>query len=300
MENIKIEGLYNAAYRAYSNISFDPEKRAAQTVKDYEAELNEDMESMPEAEQERYTEGYKKHLFAFLSAKSRTLSSMITGPANFPVARNQKALNAEHARFCEFTDWRDKALKSIAKRIEQNKPEAQKKSETWERLESSILDSAATIHGINTGIERGYNKALFVSSIYKKVEVFAKKGDFETVQLAIDCIRHFNETMSVVITERHKFFKLAEQAKIKKETIDDRAQKENQEHPIIGGTVIFNYSMDRLQILFDEKPTPEIITSLKRYAFKWAPSASAWQRQLTGNAIFSTKCFLKDNNLFIK
>ena len=90
----------------------------------------------------------------------------------------------------------------------------------------SILESAAVIHGINTGTERGYSKALFVSSIYGKVETFAKRGDTEMVKMAIDCIRHFNETMSVVITERHKFFKLlvVEQ---NKESLSDKAEKES-------------------------------------------------------------------------
>lgn len=293
MKQIKIEGLYEAAYRAYQHISFDPEKRAAQTVKDYETELNEDLQSMPEAEQERYTEGYKKYLFAFLSAKSRTMSSMITGPANFPVARNQKALNAEHARLCEFTEWRDKALKSIAKRIEQNKPEAQKKSETWARLESGILDSAATIHGINTGTERGYNKALFVSSIYKRVEVFALHGDVEMVSRAIDCIRHFNETMGVVITERHKFFGLLEVAENIKAALQEKATAESQESEINGVRVVKNIQADRLQLFFEGKPAPDMISKLKHAAFKWSPTNGCWQRQLTSNAIYAAEKILQ-------
>ena len=277
----------------------DPDKRGKQTIDEHEAQLNSDLENMPELEQERYTAKYIELFSKWLNAHSRCASSAITGGSGFNVRRAEKANNQEHNAYAAFDEWRENAKKSIAKRIEQNKPEEQKKSEAWARLEKNILESAAVIHGINKGLERGYSKALFVSSIYQKTEVFAKKGDFETVQLAIDCIRNFNTTMSVVITERHKFFKLAEQAEIKKEAIEDRTQKENQEIAIVGGKVVYNYELDRLQLVFDEKPTFAIISELKKNAFKWAPSLGVWQRQLTGNAIFATKYFLKNNNLFI-
>ena len=294
-----LQHLAQQARNAFYWTSFDPDKRGKQTIDEHESQLQSDLESIPENEHERYISKYVELFAYWLSAHSRCASSAITGGSGFNVRKAEKANNAEHNAYQKFDEWKDNAKKAIAKRIEQNKPEAQKRSEAWERLERQILSSAATIHGINKGLERGYSKALFVSSIYQHVEVFAKKGDFETVQLAIDCIRKFNETMSVVITERHKFFKLAERAEIKKETIEERAEKENQELLIIGGKVVYNYAIDRLQLLFDEKPSYNIISSLKKNGFRWAPSETAWQRQLTGNAIYSTKYFLKENNLFI-
>lgn len=73
---IKIDGLYDKAYRAHSNTSFIPEKRAEDCVKSYEAELNEDLQSMPEGERAEYIERYTRHLFAWLSAKSNCLTSV--------------------------------------------------------------------------------------------------------------------------------------------------------------------------------------------------------------------------------
>lgn len=52
-----------------------------------------------------------------------------------------------------------------------------------------------------------------------------------------------------------------------------------------GGEVEVNQEMNRLQILFDDKPDEEIRTALKSNGFRWAPSAGAWQRQLNDNAI---------------
>ena len=51
---IKIEGLYKAGYNAHRNTSFEPERRAENIVKEYESQLNGDLQTIPETEQERY------------------------------------------------------------------------------------------------------------------------------------------------------------------------------------------------------------------------------------------------------
>lgn len=52
-----------------------------------------------------------------------------------------------------------------------------------------------------------------------------------------------------------------------------------------GGEVVINTEVNRVQILFDEKPDAEMREKLKREAFRWAPSQGAWQRQYTENAL---------------
>ncbi|MEG1564871.1 MAG: hypothetical protein RR365_14280 [Bacteroides sp.] len=56
-----------------------------------------------------------------------------------------------------------------------------------------------------------------------------------------------------------------------------------------GGEVVMNTELNRIQILFDEKPDDDLRTELKHNAFKWAPSQNAWQRQLTTNAYHATR-----------
>ena len=48
-----------------------------------------------------------------------------------------------------------------------------------------------------------------------------------------------------------------------------------------GGEAVVNLANNRLQLMFDEKPTQENLTKLKQHGFKWAPKVKAWQRQLT-------------------
>lgn len=54
-----------------------------------------------------------------------------------------------------------------------------------------------------------------------------------------------------------------------------------------GGEVKANTVDNRLQIFFEEKPDEATRSELKHNGFKWSPKASAWQRQLTGNAYYA-------------
>lgn len=56
-----------------------------------------------------------------------------------------------------------------------------------------------------------------------------------------------------------------------------------------GGSVVINTELNRLQILFDDKPDADTRTELKSNGFKWAPSQGAWQRQLTQNALYAAR-----------
>lgn len=290
---MKIEGLYNAAYRAYSGISFSPEKRAESVVSDYEQQLNEDLENIPKTEQERYIDGYKSHLFAWLSAKSRCLSSMITGPARFPVERNRKALQSEMNRLEEFTEWRKKALAGIAKRIEAAKSPEQKNAERWAKIKANLEGHIETIIEIDNGINTYSSRPLFVSGITGLIKTLAKNADTEMVARCLDIIRQWNEKLEKpIITSKNSIWKMLEVCEANREKQADRANTESTEQEINGVRVVRNMQADRLQLFFDGKPEPEMISKLKHAAFKWSPSNGCWQRQLTQNAIYATKRIL--------
>ena len=65
-----------------------------------------------------------------------------------------------------------------------------------------------------------------------------------------------------------------------------------------GGRAEVNEGENRLQLFFDDKPSEEQRTELKRNGFKWSPKHTAWQRQLTKNAIHSAGYidFIKPDN----
>lgn len=282
---LNFESLWNLAVRAFDGTSFSPEKRAAQYIRDYEAALNDDLTKIPEDEQTRYIDKFTDWVRTLFDRHSRCLSSMITGSARFPTHRNEKANNSYDSAVNEFGEWRERVQKAIARRIEDAKPAEQKIAEEWGRLKRSIYSSASTIKGINEGTERGCNKALFVNSIYGKVETYAKRGDVEIVEQAIEFVRQLNEQTSV-ITERHKFFKLLDEAKAIREAQEVKANREDAELLLEGVRVVKNFSEDRLQLIFDGKPAPNVISNLKHNGFRWSPRFGAWQRQLTDNAYY--------------
>ena len=58
--------------------------------------------------------------------------------------------------------------------------------------------------------------------------------------------------------------------------------------------VVRNTEQMRLQLVFDDKPSQEVREALKSNGFRWAPSQSAWQRQLTGNAEYALQQVIKE------
>jgi hypothetical protein len=52
-----------------------------------------------------------------------------------------------------------------------------------------------------------------------------------------------------------------------------------------GGEMRVSVDINRVQFVFDDKPSDEVRSLLKHNGFKWAPSESAWQRQRTLQAV---------------
>lgn len=73
------------------------------------------------------------------------------------------------------------------------------------------------------------------------------------------------------------------------ETLEKQAADETTEIEFDGGTIIDNVEENRLQVDFDEKPSEEIRTKLKRNGFKWARSLEVWQRFRSTQAMWIAK-----------
>lgn len=293
-----LEDLLDAAYNAYRWSSFEPEARAETDIMQYEKQLVEDLKQIPEEKQNEYVSAYHSKFSALLGSLSRCASPMVTGPAKFNCQRNNKALDAYQNRFDEFHDWRNRFKAAMERMKEAAKPEEQKQEEAWNRLKRDIASSAQTIHDIDTGKARGYSRALFVSSILNKVSTYAGKGEVEIVQKAVDFITDFNaQCKKPVITPRNRFFQLPEMARQARLKLQEIRERENRELKFEGGTLVWNYEADRLQILFDNIPDDQKRRELKSYGFKWSPRYQAWQRQLTQNAVYAVKRVLNLQNL---
>lgn len=286
--DISLENIRQLAYDAHRGISFSPEKRAQQIIDEYTAELKADIESI--GENETYVAQYTEHLKSWLSAKSRCLSPMITGPAKFPVTRNEKANNTERKRYQEFRDWRANRLKAIERNRLQNRSEDEKSNDAFEINRKVILDAASTIFDIDNGINRYSARPLFVKCIVRVVQTVAKNGDVNRLNRCLDLIKQLNEdprAKKPLIASNNSIWKLAEEAEANRERMVDKKNMPSREISFVGGVIIINTEIDRIQIKHDQKPDQSVINELKR-GYNWSPSQKVWQRKLTDNALYAT------------
>ena len=281
------------AQNAYNGISFDPEKRGTSLINEFNSILENDLLNYKdEATKDQYKERFIKLFLNYVNAKARTLSPMITGPARFPVEKNRKAMDAEIKRGQELEQFRESFLKNYNKRTEAAKPQDQKNLEYFEKVKKSLTEVAVFMHSIDSGENKGFTRTAFGNAFKKVGETIAKKGDQKLSKMYFDLCIELNEkfgTIKPLFSSKNFIYKIEEETEKHREQEADNQAKENKIITFEGGEIVLNYSIDRIQIKHEEKPGAEVITLLKQNAFKWSPSQSVWQRQLTNNAIWATQ-----------
>lgn len=281
--------LSETAKRAFYWQSHSPDKRGERTVQEYSAELDSDLQQitahatteeskakLPET-LERYKSKYEKLLSSWLHSESNCASSFITGGSNFPVARMQKRRNWAEGHYQEFTEWRAKALKAIARDLKEPVDELEmnrKKLATEEETHALMVQANKIIRkGENiTGQLQalGWNQ----STINKVLTPdFANRIGFAAYVL---------QNSNARIKQYKARIEVLEQKQV-------NLTNENTEFEFSAGRVVLNFQADRVQILYNEKPAPEIISNLKSNGFRWSPSNKAWQRQLTEAGKYATQ-----------
>ncbi len=117
------------AMNASRGTSFDPERRGLSRISGFKAEM-EDIynELLPYAKTDEQrailneevsslSEKLATRQNAINSAEGGVVSSMIAGPARFPVARMQKKNEAIHKKNVEYTEFKERAMNSIKKKL---------------------------------------------------------------------------------------------------------------------------------------------------------------------------------------
>ncbi len=182
-----------------------PERRAASEIADGAALWTAGTDAAVEAgaTPEMVSEWQAKFLklwLAYQHAGARVMNWMITGPARFPVARNEKRMETERKRGEEFYAHAKGAAEFVRRRLR------------------SAEKAAASV-------------------------------------------------AAAEVSHREKVFP--------------------------GGKIVLNKPLDRVQLVFEGRPTPETIIALKSRAFRWSPREGAWQRQLTQNGVWAAEAMAK-------
>lgn len=299
---------YDTAYIAYSGVSFYPERRAKSEIEGYVSQMKEDYEylrkGIKDAEDEkifkqgfkRYRENYKKRYLNYLNAKSRTMSSMIAGPANFPVKRNQSRLNIEQGHLDELIKFREKVLSRIKndmnptqirgvgdKQLEQLETKLNDLKERQQMMKdvNKIIRSKKDVK--NKIIERTGLKESTVDEIMKPD--FAGRVGFPTYELTNNNANI--KRLEGRVAEMKKKISNLDKPPIEHEFSDLIVNGEKFEG--VDGTMVKNYAEDRYQLLFNSKPDSKVRTALKKHGFRWSPKNTAWQRQISNNADYTMR-----------
>lgn len=271
---------------AYHAQSFRPEDRGRRMLEAYQSELNDDVNELEKygasgEEIQRYSEKFRSFVHVYFSKESRCMSAMITGPSNFPVRSNQKKQRSVENHLEVFNEWRIRAKRAIKRA---NSPEVTIAGELEKNRNK--LENLKSFHEIMKNFNAMMRKKKSPEEIAKatgmKIEQveellkpdFCGRKGFAQYNLT-------NNLATIKATEQR--IKVLEQKNNNQET----NRQDIIELP--GLKIEINHQADRIQIFYDEKPSPETISMLKSNAFKWAPSNKCWQRKITGNAIYATR-----------
>lgn len=280
-EKLILSDLHDLAYRAHCGTSFSPEKRAHYLIKEHSQELEEDLQKIPDEYREDYIKRYRSKMTDWLSAKSRCISTMITGSSNFPVARAEKANRSEHNKSVAFSEFRENYFKQLSKKIERNKTPEEKDADFLNQVRKNLEDSFKTLYEIDNGINKYSSRSLIASNLNGRIKTIIRNNSRDKVLKVLDLVKELNQKYSTkkpIITDRNGIWKLFESVQEKE---PDQDTPENETFLFDGGKVVLNYTENRLQITHDSIPDHQTRQLLKQSGFKWSPLNTAWQRQIT-------------------
>lgn len=294
------------AVRAYSGISFTPERRAEIVREEYVSHMqgianelsklvtNDEQRVLLVQELEWYRQRYIELLAGYLEAKSRVVSPMIAGPSNFPVAKNEKALRSEQKRLDELVSWSERAKETIRRKLLDARSEEEVEAEKRQRLLKEVRLNIETIKRIDAGEYVG-GRDLFKSSIEGFIRRAADRGDINAAREALRVVAEAQKGMRrPIFTQRHSIWRYVDEAEARLQKRKELAEATPKRIIIEykGATVIDNLEADRVQIIFDDIPSQEIRSALKRQGWRWSPKAGAWQRKRTTDSVQSARHIL--------
>jgi len=274
----EIEAMRQDFERAHSATSFSPERRADQCVRDFSAELEADLVELGD-KTGNYKEKYLAHLRKWTAAKARTMSPMITGPANFPAERNRKAFERERRAWEEFQAWRERYIKR-ANRVPTKTPE--------EEIDDALirLEKERNAHTLMVEVNKIHRRKV---SDEEKRKALAEELELapEMVEKMMepDCYGQRGFASCSLTNSNARIKNLEQKLLVMKARIERRDTFEKIEFD--GGTI--DIENDRVVIRHDEKPEPEVIQALKANGFRWSPHWKCWCRKHTANALRAAK-----------
>ena len=240
---------------AYKYNSMDPEERGEQDYIDYKKSLTEILNTFLLSKNKTTALNYFKEFEEKDWGKKRDLlakhgkiaSPMVTGPAKFPVAKNEKANATYRKAFESYYLWRKKELNRIKKELGLN---YEKPAE----------------YGIKSGDPDAVQKLKEKISKYEKLIQDIKSGKEKGYELSL----------------ARQYLNKAKKRLASIETIKEKGTEEKEKNGI---RFVDNTELIRYQLFFDEIPEKEVRDNLKKAGFRWSPKNKAWMAYRNNRAM---------------
>lgn len=229
----------------------------------------------------RIADRYAKRLAANMNRDAeigtRCPSVMISGSANFPTRKKERQVEAWRSNREDYEAVEkipDKIRAMIAGKDIIKSGDAR----AIEKLESKIAElkeQQETMKSANAYYRK--NKTLEGFDGMPEKEIREVMADMKRFKWNDD-----KPFQSYSLTNNNANIKRLEKRleglKAEKEAGDSEVEGESGLYTLVTNTEIM-----RIQFIFSDKPDEQIRSILKENGFRWAPSQSAWQRQLTAN-----------------
>lgn len=278
---------YDLAYRAYCGTSFSPERGAQSNVKEISDMLEADLLQVPENYKVKYQSKFEGFYTSWLHSKTRCMSTMITGPANFPAERMKKYNQWEDNKYNDFMAWRKRILAALAR--------SERKRTQGSELEQAV-NNLAEAKRIHAGIKAA-------STILRKTKtkdaaiLVLKEANLWDDKIVITgdvYIERYGLTLWGLTNALSKVKRLEQRVKElqAKEDVKEQIQQGTKEIPEItinGAIIRQDFTDNRLKIIFEDKPAPHVIAALNKSGFNWSRFMGCWCRKLTNNAVYAAK-----------
>lgn len=271
-------GSKTKEYQGYVDKAYD--------LADRVAEERPDEADRAYALAERYSRKLAENMNKNSSIGCMCPSVMISGAGNFPVKKKEKQVKAWERNAEE---W--KQIHSILDKIENilygreiiKSSDENALAKLEEKLEG-LKELQETMKAVNKAVrlkdtEKGDEELRTMGYTDEQIKEFRTPDFCGRIGYPQYALQNNNANI-------HRVEGRIKQLRAAKEK--GTQESENQFFRVVENTEIM-----RLQLFFEDKPEADVREILKSNGFKWAPSQSAWQRQLNNNSRYALKSVIE-------
>jgi hypothetical protein len=216
---------------------------------------------------------------------------MVTGPANFPTRRNQKANEVYDRANNDLVSWSKKTLTKLENRFSGKGAISSDDPDAVSKLTAKIAEAEANHAHMKAVNKIAKKKGLSDPEKKAKLAEIGVSEKAATDLLSDDLVGRKGYASYQLTNNNANINRM----KGRLEDLEKESGKETSKHEFSGGTVVDNKEKNRVQIVFDSKPDADMRTKLKGNGFKWSPKEEAWQRKRNNSARYAVSQVLGHN-----